>query len=188
MSYQNLKQILKLYKKIFNFISCDFLIIAVFVISSTVILIRYPYIIINKNNLTLFIAINIIFIITYLVFSIAKKKRNFSYKIIIILILIANFLFLNFQYLNYRKIDKFSLQDETLHTEIAMEYFLSGKNPYKENYFNTIFAEWHYAFNRFPQIIPPPIYHYAYPPFSFIMPLPFYLTAYFIIMINGYFI
>ncbi|MCK5459727.1 DUF2029 domain-containing protein [Candidatus Parcubacteria bacterium] len=176
MLYQNLKQILKLYKKIFNFISCDFLIIAIFVISSSIILVRYPHIVIDKKILALFMAVNIVSVIAYLIFSIVKKKR-ISYKVVIILILIANFLFLNFQYLNYRKIDKFSIQDETLHTEIAIKYLLSGKNPYKEDYFNTIFAEWHYAFNRFPQITPPPIYHYAYPPFSFIMPLPFYLVG-----------
>lgn len=171
-----LKQTLNLYKKIFNLISCDFFITAIFVISSTIILIRCPHIVIDKKILILFMAVNIIFIAIYLIFSIAKKKR-ILYKIIIILILIANFLFLNFQYLNYRKIDKLSLQDETLHTEIAIEYFLSKKNPYKENYFNTLFAEWHYTFNRFPQIIPPPIFHYAYPPFSFITPLPFYLIG-----------
>ncbi|MCK4744948.1 DUF2029 domain-containing protein [Candidatus Parcubacteria bacterium] len=176
MLYQNLKQILKLYKKIFNFISYDFLIIAIFVISSSIILVRYPHIAIDRKILASFITVNVVFIIIYLMFSIARKNQ-ILYKIIIILILIVNFLFLNFQYLNYRKIDKFSLQDETLHTEIAAEYFLSGKNPYKEDYFNTIFAEWHYAFNRFPQITPPPIYHYAYPPFSFIMPLPFYLAG-----------
>ncbi|MEA2064877.1 MAG: glycosyltransferase family 87 protein, partial [Patescibacteria group bacterium] len=173
---QNLKQILKLYKKFFDFISYDFLITAVFVISSSIILIKYPYIIIDRKILVSFIAVNIALIIAYLIFSIAGKRR-ILYKIVIILILIINFLFLNFQYLNYRKIDKLSLQDETLHTEIAIEYFLSGKNPYKENYFNTIFAEWHYTFNRFSQITPPPIYHYAYPPFSFIMPLPFYLVG-----------
>jgi hypothetical protein len=56
------------------------------------------------------------------------------------------------------------------HTEEATKYFIAGKNPYLENYFNTSLemqlAEEHPAF-----------YHYPYLPFTFIFSSAFYVLS-----------
>lgn len=62
-------------------------------------------------------------------------------------------------------------QDGVIQTEEAIKFLLGGKNPYIENYHNTLVARY---------IIPelslnPAIYHYAYLPFTFLVSLPFYI-------------
>lgn len=55
-------------------------------------------------------------------------------------------------------------------TEVAIEYFLAGKNPYTENYLNSPYGELRGPYDR-------GTYHYPYFPFTFLFSAPFYLLS-----------
>jgi hypothetical protein len=55
-----------------------------------------------------------------------------------------------------------------IQTEITIDYFLRGLNPYLEDYTNTPMAEWGFAEYR------TALYHYPYLPWTFIFSTPFY--------------
>lgn len=55
-----------------------------------------------------------------------------------------------------------------IQTEITIDYFLRGLNPYIEDYTNTPMAEWGFAEYR------TALYHYPYLPWTFVFSTPFY--------------
>ena len=54
-----------------------------------------------------------------------------------------------------------------IQTEAATAYFLSGRNPYVEDYTNTPMAEWGLEYHT-------ALYHYPYGPWTFLFSAPFY--------------
>ncbi len=58
-----------------------------------------------------------------------------------------------------------------IQTEAAIDYFLTGKNPYVENYYKTPMAEW--GFEQFRTALE----HYPYLPATFILSAPIQLTT-----------
>ncbi len=58
-----------------------------------------------------------------------------------------------------------------IQTEATINYFLTGRNPYVENYVNTPMAEW--GINEFRTAL----YHYPYLPLTFVFSTPFKLAA-----------
>lgn len=58
-----------------------------------------------------------------------------------------------------------------IQTEVTIDYFLSGKNPYIEDYLNTPMAEWGVSEYR------TALYHYPYLPWTFIFSSVFYLIG-----------
>lgn len=57
-----------------------------------------------------------------------------------------------------------------IQTEVAIQYFLAGKNPYTEDYLNSPYGELRGPHDR-------GTYHYPYFPFTFLFPTPFYLLS-----------
>jgi hypothetical protein len=58
-----------------------------------------------------------------------------------------------------------------IQTEVTIDYFLQGLNPYVEDYVNTPMAEW--GINEYRTAL----YHYPYLPWIFIFSTPFYLLS-----------
>lgn len=58
-----------------------------------------------------------------------------------------------------------------IQTEVTIDYFLAGRNPYVEDYLSTPMAEW--GINEFRTAL----YHYPYLPWTFIFSAPFKLAA-----------
>jgi hypothetical protein len=58
-----------------------------------------------------------------------------------------------------------------IQTEATIQYFLAGKNPYREDYVETPMAEWGFSEYR------TALYHYPYLPWTFIFSTPFYLLG-----------
>jgi len=58
-----------------------------------------------------------------------------------------------------------------IQTESTIEFLLSGKNPYTEDYTETPMAEW--GFNEYRTAL----YHYPYLPWTFLFSAPFYLVG-----------
>lgn len=77
----------------------------------------------------------------------------------------------------------FGVHDIILQQEAAMRFLLSGKNPYKETYFGTPLASWHYDESG-KTAINPALYHFVMPPWYLLFPLPIYAVS---IPIVGYF-
>lgn len=57
-----------------------------------------------------------------------------------------------------------------IQTEVTIQYFLAGKNPYVEDYLETPMAAWGIEFRT-------ALYHYPYLPWTFIFSAPFYLLS-----------
>jgi hypothetical protein len=58
-----------------------------------------------------------------------------------------------------------------IQTEVAIDYFLNGLNPYVEDYVNTPMAEWGLDEYR------TALYHYPYLPWTFVFATPFFLIS-----------
>ncbi len=71
---------------------------------------------------------------------------------------------------------EFAHDGGVIQTEEAIKYFISGKNPYHEDYYNTVLDE-HYTVYKLDEIKNSLIHHYTYLPLTFIFPLPFYLVS-----------
>lgn len=57
-----------------------------------------------------------------------------------------------------------------IQTEVTIQYFLAGKNPYIEDYLDTPMAEWGIEYRT-------ALYHYPYLPWTFLFSAPFYLLG-----------
>ncbi len=63
----------------------------------------------------------------------------------------------------------YQVHDILVQQEIALRFFLDGKNPYAENYFGTVLEDWHYSDTD----VNPALYHFVMQPFYLLFALPF---------------
>ncbi len=70
----------------------------------------------------------------------------------------------------------YGVHDIILQQEAAMRFILEGKNPYKETYFSTPLAAWHYA-ELGKDVVNPALYHFVMPPWYLLFPFPFYFVS-----------
>ncbi len=70
----------------------------------------------------------------------------------------------------------YGVHDIILQQEAAMRFLLEGKNPYKETYFRTPLAQWHYA-ELGKDTVNPALYHFVMPPWYLLFPFPFYFVS-----------
>ena len=70
----------------------------------------------------------------------------------------------------------YGVHDIILQQEAAMRYLLEGKNPYKETYFGTPVASFHYDEGGKPAVNPA-LYHFVMPPWYLLFPFGFYFTS-----------
>ena len=124
-----------------------------------------------------FVCIIIYFFAGYLKIDDHKK---FFIRLTIILLLIF-FLLISFcvYQIALRKMgaSMFYTHDGIIQTEEAVKFLDQGKNPYAENYQNTVFGQFLNAYAG-GQRENPAWYHYVYPPFYILFSWPFYKIIY----------
>jgi len=98
-----------------------------------------------------------------------RFKLSLIYAMIIILIVGKTILLMNLRHL--RGPVSYAHDGGVIQTEITIDYFLQGLNPYIEDYVDTPMAEWGYADYR------TALYHYPYLPWTFIFSSPFHLLS-----------
>ncbi len=98
-----------------------------------------------------------------------RLKLALIYGIIILLVFGKTFLFINLRHL--RGPASYAHDGGVIQTEATVTYFLTGLNPYVEDYVKTPMAEWGFSEYR------TALYHYPYLPWTFIFSAPFYLAA-----------
>jgi len=67
----------------------------------------------------------------------------------------------------------YEVHDIIVQQEAAIRYFLQGKNPYVETYFNTPLEQWHYSDTE----INPALFHFVMMPGYLLLSLPFRLLS-----------
>lgn len=95
-----------------------------------------------------------------------RLKLGLLYAIIVLLIFGKAILLINLRHL--RGPVSYAHDGGVIQTEITIDYFLRGLNPYVEDYTNTPMAEWGFAEYR------TALYHYPYLPWTFVFSAPFY--------------
>lgn len=101
--------------------------------------------------------------------AVHQLKLGVIYAIIALLVIGQALLFINLRH----KTGPVSYAHDggVIQTEITIDYFLRGLNPYVENYVDTPMAEWGNPEYR------TALYHYPYLPWTFIASTPVYLTS-----------
>ena len=110
-----------------------------------------------------------------------KRKEHLSYYKFIIALLIIFFVAVlpcihRIGERHNGKPYEFAHDGGVIQTEEAIKYFIKGKNPYHEDYYNTVLDE-HYTVYKLDEIKNSLIHHYTYLPLTFIFPLPFYIIS-----------
>ena len=98
-----------------------------------------------------------------------RLKLIALYAIIGLLIFGKTILFINLRQLSGPA--SYAHDGGVIQTEVTIDYFLSGLNPYVEDYVDTPMAEW--GFDEYRTAL----YHYPYLPWTFIFATPFYLLS-----------
>jgi len=101
--------------------------------------------------------------------AVHRLKLVLIYGIIILLVFGKTFLLTNLRHL--RGPASYAHDGGVIQTESTIEFFLTGKNPYTEDYTNTPMAQWGFSKYR------TALYHYPYLPWTFVSSAPFYLLA-----------
>jgi hypothetical protein len=96
-------------------------------------------------------------------------KLALVYGLIILLVFGKSLLFVNLRQI--RGPASYAHDGGVIQTEVTIEYFLQGLNPYVEDYVDTPMAEWGFSEYR------TALYHYPYLPWTFIFSAPFYLAS-----------
>lgn len=73
----------------------------------------------------------------------------------------------------YQTAPTYLIHDIVLQQESAIQFLLSGKNPYAATYFGTPLEQWHYSDKE----INPALYHFVMEPFYLLFALPFYFVS-----------
>ncbi len=97
-----------------------------------------------------------------------RLKLSLIYAIIILLVFGKTFLLIGLRHLAGPA--SYTHDGGVIQTEVTIQYFLAGKNPYIENYLNTPMAAWGIEYRT-------ALYHYPYLPWTFIFSAPFYLLS-----------
>ncbi|MFQ5577686.1 MAG: hypothetical protein ACE5G8_11955, partial [Anaerolineae bacterium] len=96
-----------------------------------------------------------------------RLKLGLVYGIIALLVVGKTVLLMN---LRHHSVPwSYSHDGGVIQTEVTVDYFLRGLNPYVEDYVNTPMAEW--GIDRYRTAL----YHYPYLPWTFIVSTPFFL-------------
>jgi hypothetical protein len=96
-------------------------------------------------------------------------KLGLVYGLIILLVFGKTILLINLRHLSGPA--SYAHDGGVIQTEATIDYFLSGRNPYVEDYTKTPMAEW--GFNEYRTAL----YHYPYLPWTFVFSAPFYLLS-----------
>ncbi|MDM8528784.1 hypothetical protein QUF58_11330 [Anaerolineales bacterium HSG24] len=97
-----------------------------------------------------------------------RLKLGFIYSIIFGLVFGKAFLLIGLRHITEPA--AYTHDGGVIQTEITIDYFLSGKSPYIENYLDTAMATWGIEFRT-------ALHHYPYLPWTFVFSTPFYLIS-----------
>jgi hypothetical protein len=116
----------------------------------------------------------------YLIFDIFSQERHarnthrlkliIIYAIIVLLVVGKTVFIINLRHITGPV--SYSHDGGVIQTEITIDYFFQGLNPYLENYVDTPMDEWGYEGYR------TALYHYPYLPWTFVFSAPFHLLSY----------
>ncbi|MEM7348256.1 MAG: hypothetical protein AAF485_28850 [Chloroflexota bacterium] len=98
-----------------------------------------------------------------------RLKLALVYGIIGLLVVAKTFLLINLRH--QQGPASYAHDGGVIQTEVTIDYFLNGLNPYVEDYVDTPMAEWGFSKYR------TALYHYPYLPWTFIFSTPFYLVS-----------
>jgi hypothetical protein len=98
--------------------------------------------------------------------TVHRLKLILIYGIIVLLVFGKTILLINLRHLQGPV--SYAHDGGVIQTEITIDYFLQGVNPYLENYVDTPMAEWGYEEYR------TALYHYPYLPWTFVFSAPFH--------------
>lgn len=117
-------------------------------------------------------------ILLYLVLDLSKLKEilYFRLKQILLWTLIITVIgsaFISAIIVRHQAHPIYMIHDMPLQQEIAIRFFLDGKNPYSETYFNTFLEQWHYSESK----VNPALYHFVLLPFYILFAIPFYFLS-----------
>jgi hypothetical protein len=101
--------------------------------------------------------------------TIHRLKLILIYGIIALLVFGKTILLINLRHLQGPV--SYAHDGGVIQTEVTIDYFLRGLNPYVENYVDTPMAEWGYEEYR------TALYHYPYLPWTFVFSAPFHLFS-----------
>lgn len=96
-------------------------------------------------------------------------KLGLLYGIIVLLVFGKTILLINLRHISGPA--SYAHDGGVIQTEVTIDYFLSGRNPYVEDYVHTPMAVW--GFNEYRTAL----YHYPYLPWTFVFSTPFYLLS-----------
>lgn len=97
-----------------------------------------------------------------------RVKLGLVYAIVAVLVFGKTFLLIGLRHITGPA--AYTHDGGVIQTEVTVQYFLAGKNPYVENYLDTPMADWGIEFRT-------ALYHYPYLPWTFIFSTPFYLLS-----------
>ncbi len=98
-----------------------------------------------------------------------RLKLILLYGIIALLVFGKTILLINLRHIQGPV--SYSHDGGVIQTEVTIDYFLQGLNPYAEDYVDTPMAEWGFSEYR------TALYHYPYLPWTFVFSTPFYLLS-----------
>src|SRR5690349_3803977 len=95
-------------------------------------------------------------------FSFPTKLYNYVKNILlwVIVVLVLGSAFVSSMIVRHQTAPVYGVNDIIVQQEAAIRYFIHGKNPYSETYFNTPVASWHYSDTE----INPALYHFVMEP------------------------
>lgn len=97
-----------------------------------------------------------------------QLKLGLIYVIIVVLVFGKTLLLINLRHITGPA--AYTHDGGVIQTETTIQFFLTGKNPYFENYLNTPMAEWGIDYRT-------ALYHFPYLPWTFVFSTPFYLLS-----------
>ncbi|MDM8519577.1 hypothetical protein QUF64_05970 [Anaerolineales bacterium HSG6] len=97
-----------------------------------------------------------------------RLKLGLIYSIVVVLVFGKAFLLIGLRHIT--EPSAYTHDGGVIQTEVTIDYFLSGKSPYIENYLDTAMATWGIEFRT-------ALHHYPYLPWTFVFPTPFYLLS-----------
>jgi hypothetical protein len=129
----------------------------------------------NFNPLSLLLVAFVFFLLfVYLLIDVAWGGESYRVKLAIIFLIVLFTVvassFFTLMMRHYGAFGWYAHDGGVPHTEEATRYFIAGKNPYLENYFNT-------SLERQLSKEHPAFYHYPYLPFTFIFSSPFHTLS-----------
>ncbi len=118
--------------------------------------------------------LTLLYVVTDVASNFLSEHRTFQlklgliYTIIVVLVFSKSLLLVGLRHITSPA--AYTHDGGVIQTETTIQFFLTGKNPYIENYLDTPMAEWGIEYRT-------ALYHFPYLPWTFVFSTPFYLLS-----------